>query len=78
MFDLGGFICQEIEVVDLQEPSGWIVIPLKDLNEKLVRTFMVQIAVIQNHQQVYIIVCTSTSLAPIANIVIIHRAETPT
>jgi len=42
---------QEIEVVDLQEPSGWIVIPLKDLNEKLVRTFMVQIAVIQNHQQ---------------------------
>ena len=42
---------QEIEVKDLQEPSGWIVIPLRDLNEKLVRTFMVQIAVIQNHQQ---------------------------
>merc|ERR1712080_102245 len=42
---------QEIEVKDLQEPSGWIVIPLRVLNEKLVRTFMVQIAVIQNHQQ---------------------------
>ena len=24
---------QEIEVVDLQEPSGWVVIPLKDINE---------------------------------------------
>ena len=42
---------QEIEVVELQEPSGWIVIPLKDLNERLVRTFMLQIAVLQNHQQ---------------------------
>ena len=42
---------QEIEVVDLQEPSGWVVIPLKDINEKLVRTFLLQVAVIQNHQQ---------------------------
>merc|ERR1719291_1172375 len=42
---------QEIEVVDLTEPTGWIIIPLKDLNERLVRTFLLQIAVIQNHQQ---------------------------
>jgi len=42
---------QEIEVVDIQEPSGWIVIPLKDINDKLIRTFMLQIAVLQNHQQ---------------------------
>jgi len=42
---------QEIEVVDLNEPAGWIVIPLKDINERLVRTFMLQIAVLQNHQQ---------------------------
>ena len=42
---------QEIEVVDLQEPSGWVAIPLKDINEKLVRTFLLQVAVIQNHQQ---------------------------
>merc|ERR1712083_535793 len=42
---------QEIEVVDLQEPSGWVVIPLKDMNEKLVRTFLLQVAVIQNPQQ---------------------------
>ena len=42
---------QEIEVVELQEPTGWVEIPLKDMNEKLVRTFLLQIAVIQNHQQ---------------------------
>ena len=47
-FDL---IFQEIEVVDLKEPSGWVQIPLKDLNDRLVRSFMVQIAVISNHQQ---------------------------
>ena len=45
------FILQEIEVVELNEPAGWVKIPLKDLNDKLVRTFMVQIAVINNHQQ---------------------------
>ena len=38
-------------MVDLSEPAGWIVIPLKDMNERLVRTFMLQIAVLQNHQQ---------------------------
>lgn len=42
---------QEIEVVELNEPSGWVVIPLKDLNDRLVRSFMIQIAVIANHQQ---------------------------
>merc|ERR1711936_781327 len=42
---------QEIEVVELKEPSGWVKIPLKDLNDRLVRSFMVQIAVLSNHQQ---------------------------
>ena len=42
---------QEIEVIELNEPAGWVAIPLKDLNDRLVRTFMVQIAVIANHQQ---------------------------
>ena len=42
---------QEIEVVELQEPSGWVEIPLKDMNEKLVRTFLLQIAITHNHQQ---------------------------
>lgn len=27
---------QEVEVIDLNEPTGWIVIPLKDAQEKLV------------------------------------------
>ncbi len=42
---------QEIEVVDLSEPAGWVVVPLRDVDERLVRTFMVQVAVIANHQQ---------------------------
>ena len=42
---------QEIELVTLKEPSGWVKIPLKDLNDRLVRSYMVQIAVISNHQQ---------------------------
>ena len=45
---------QEIEVVELTEPSGWVVVPLKDLNDRLVRSFMIQIAVTANHQQVNI------------------------
>lgn len=36
--------------MDLNEPNGWIVIPVKDLNERPIRTFMLQIAVISNHQ----------------------------
>ena len=42
---------QEIEQVELNEPQGWVTVPLKDLNERPVRTFMVQIAVVANHQQ---------------------------
>ena len=41
---------QEVEVMDLNEPSGWVVIPIKDINERPIRTFMLQIAVISNHQ----------------------------
>lgn len=42
---------QEVEVMDLAEPSGWVVIPIKDSEtEKPIRTFMIQIAVISNHQ----------------------------
>ena len=40
------------QVVELTEPSGWVVVPLKDLNDRLVRSFMIQIAVTANHQQV--------------------------
>ncbi|XP_055384570.1 anaphase-promoting complex subunit 10 [Condylostylus longicornis] len=41
---------QEIEVVDLSEPTGWVPIPIKDSRDKTLRTFMIQIAVISNHQ----------------------------
>lgn len=41
---------QEVEAVDLTEPSGWVMIPLNTSDEKPIRTFMVQIAVISNHQ----------------------------
>ncbi|XP_014676679.1 PREDICTED: anaphase-promoting complex subunit 10-like isoform X2 [Priapulus caudatus] len=41
---------QEIEIVDLNEPTGWVVIPLTDVSDRPIRTFMVQIAVLSNHQ----------------------------
>jgi len=39
-----------VEQVELNEPSGWFIVPLKDSREKPIRTFMVQIAVLSNHQ----------------------------
>uniref|UniRef100_T1GGW9 Anaphase-promoting complex subunit 10 n=1 Tax=Megaselia scalaris TaxID=36166 RepID=T1GGW9_MEGSC len=41
---------QEIEFMELDEPSGWVVINTKDCRDKPIRTFMIQIAVISNHQ----------------------------
>lgn len=41
---------QELQVIDLTEPNGWVQIPIKDGNVKSLRTFMLQIAVISNHQ----------------------------
>lgn len=42
---------QEVEVVDLREPTGWLQITLKDLKDRPgINTFMVQIAVLSNHQ----------------------------
>ncbi|XP_046665207.1 anaphase-promoting complex subunit 10 [Homalodisca vitripennis] len=41
---------QEVEVIDLNEPTGWVVIPTIDIRERPIRTFMIQIAVISNHQ----------------------------
>ncbi|GFN77763.1 anaphase-promoting complex subunit 10 [Plakobranchus ocellatus] len=40
----------DIEQVELCEPSGWVCIPLKDSHDKPIRTFMIQIAVLSNHQ----------------------------
>ncbi|XP_055531398.1 anaphase-promoting complex subunit 10 [Wyeomyia smithii] len=41
---------QEVEVIDLCEPSGWVCIPIKEVRDIPMRTFMIQIAVISNHQ----------------------------
>uniref|UniRef100_A0A8C5RIL9 Anaphase-promoting complex subunit 10 n=2 Tax=Elapidae TaxID=8602 RepID=A0A8C5RIL9_LATLA len=36
--------------LELVEPSGWIHVPLTDTHKKPIRTFMIQIAVLANHQ----------------------------
>uniref|UniRef100_A0A803W2M5 Anaphase-promoting complex subunit 10 n=1 Tax=Ficedula albicollis TaxID=59894 RepID=A0A803W2M5_FICAL len=41
---------QEIRQLELVEPSGWIHVPLTDTHKKPIRTFMIQIAVLANHQ----------------------------
>uniref|UniRef100_A0A1B6DV42 Anaphase-promoting complex subunit 10 n=1 Tax=Clastoptera arizonana TaxID=38151 RepID=A0A1B6DV42_9HEMI len=41
---------QELEIRDLNEPTGWVMIPIKTLQDKAVRAFTIQIAVISNHQ----------------------------
>lgn len=46
---------REIGAYDLQEPAGWIIIPLKDPKEtrnstQPIKTWMLQLAVLANHQ----------------------------
>ncbi|XP_022098230.1 anaphase-promoting complex subunit 10-like [Acanthaster planci] len=41
---------QEVELLELGQPSGWIRIPLADARGRPVRTFMIQIAALSNHQ----------------------------
>jgi len=36
----------EIDLIELVEPNGWIHIPLKDRNEKMVKAFMLQVSAI--------------------------------
>lgn len=40
----------EVEQIELSEPIGWICVPLRDHNSKPIRTFMIQIAILSNHQ----------------------------
>uniref|UniRef100_A0A1A9W4W1 Anaphase-promoting complex subunit 10 n=1 Tax=Glossina brevipalpis TaxID=37001 RepID=A0A1A9W4W1_9MUSC len=40
---------KELQTLDLTEPTGWVAIPIKD-GVKSIRTFMLQIAVLSNHQ----------------------------
>lgn len=41
---------QEIETVEFHEPNGWVVIPVKSAKNGVLKTFLLQIAVISNHQ----------------------------
>lgn len=34
----------------LSQSTGWVQIPIKDVRNRPIRTFMIQIAVISNHQ----------------------------
>jgi anaphase-promoting complex subunit 10 len=40
----------EIGAYDLVEPAGWIIIPLRDAKNKPIKTWMLQLAVLANHQ----------------------------
>lgn len=40
----------EVELLELNEPTGWINVPLTDSNSKPIRAFLIQIAVLNNHQ----------------------------
>ncbi|XP_073088717.1 anaphase-promoting complex subunit 10 isoform X2 [Manis javanica] len=42
--------CDSWKQLELVEPSGWIHVPLTDNHKKPTRTFMIQIAVLANHQ----------------------------
>lgn len=41
---------QEIAFIELEEPKGWQTIPLHDANDRPIRAFLIQIAVLSNHQ----------------------------
>ncbi|XP_041359428.1 anaphase-promoting complex subunit 10-like [Gigantopelta aegis] len=40
----------EIEQIEMSEPVGWVCVPLRDSSDKPIRTFMIQVAVLSNHQ----------------------------
>ncbi|KAK6173895.1 hypothetical protein SNE40_017270 [Patella caerulea] len=40
----------EIEQLEMTEPVGWMSIPLKDSYDQPIRTFMIQVAILSNHQ----------------------------
>jgi len=41
---------QEIEQIEMDKPTGWVVINLKDSNDAPIRACHIQIAVLNNHQ----------------------------
>lgn len=41
---------KQIDVIELEEPTGWLVVPVGGSSEKPLKTFMIQIAILMNHQ----------------------------
>nr|XP_039251040.1 anaphase-promoting complex subunit 10-like [Styela clava]XP_039251041.1 anaphase-promoting complex subunit 10-like [Styela clava] len=42
---------REIEQIYMQEPCGWVVVKLQDkIHQKPIRAFILQVAILQNHQ----------------------------
>ena len=41
---------KQIDIIELDEPSGWLVVPVGGNAGKPLKTFMIQIAVLMNHQ----------------------------
>ena len=41
---------KQVDIVELEEPSGWLIVPVGGPSEKPLKTFMIQIAVLTNHQ----------------------------
>jgi anaphase-promoting complex subunit 10 len=40
----------QVELIELEEPSGWLTVPLCTDGSRPIRTYMVQVAVLANHQ----------------------------
>lgn len=41
---------REVEMLELIEPEGWIMVPLFDAERNHIRTYVLQMAIVQNHQ----------------------------
>lgn len=41
---------KQVDVIELDEPSGWLVVLIGGSTQKPLKTFMIQIAVLTNHQ----------------------------
>ena len=41
---------REITTFDLQEPCGWVIVPLNDSENQPIKTWMLQISILANHQ----------------------------
>ncbi|CAF1535821.1 unnamed protein product, partial [Adineta steineri] len=40
----------ELRCFEIHEPTGWVIVPTRDARSKPIKTWMIQIAVLANHQ----------------------------